>query len=125
MDKSESTLYELIGGAESIQKLVEAFYPKVVTHPLIGPLFPKDVGPVMEKQVLFLTQFMGGPALYSDKYGHPMMRARHLPFPITPEAAEAWLYCMQLALKELDLSDELQQIIIERLSGPAHHFINS
>lgn len=120
-----ATLYEAIGGAPVIREIVEKFYPKVQDHPLLAPLFPDDIMPVMEKQYLFLSQFLGGPALYSDEYGHPMMRARHLPFPITPERAEAWLSCMARALAETDIPEPLQQLVLERLSGPAHHFVNT
>lgn len=119
-----STIYDAVGGVEGIKRIVQAFYPKVQKHPLLGPLFPADIDPVMEKQTLFLSQFFGGPSLYSDLYGHPMMRARHLPFPITPERAEAWLGCMRAALAETDLPNELRELMLERLSGPAHHFIN-
>lgn len=120
-----NSLYEAIGGADTVSRLVQAFYPKVQADPSIGPLFPEDIVPVMEKQTLFLTQFFGGPPLYSDRYGHPMMRARHLPFPITPERAEAWLSCMKRALEEVDLDRQLQLAVLERLKGPAHHFVNT
>ncbi|MBR2567918.1 MAG: globin [Paenibacillus sp.] len=125
MERYHQTLYELLGGEDAIRRIVEAFYPKVQAHPLIGPLFPDNILPVMEKQRLFLTQFFGGPMLYSDQYGHPMMRARHLPFEITPERAEAWLSCMREALKEVNVSEELSAAVLARLSGPAHHFVNS
>lgn len=124
MKQSES-LYERLGGAETIQTLVQAFYPKVQNHPLLGPLFPEDIRPVMEKQEMFLTQFFGGPSLYSDSHGHPMMRARHMPFPITPERAEAWLSCMGEALEEIQVDAELREVVIQRLSGPAFHFVNT
>ncbi|MDF2720391.1 MAG: hemoglobin [Paenibacillus sp.] len=120
-----NSLYAAIGGAETIAKLVQAFYPKVQDHPLIGPLFPENILPVMEKQTLFLTQFFGGPPLYSNEYGHPMMRARHLPFPITNEKADAWLDCMRRALAEIGLEETLQRVVLERLKGPAYHFVNT
>lgn len=119
------TLYEAIGGAPVLRRIVEAFYPKVQAHPLLGPLFPEDITPVMEKQFMFLSQFLGGPSLYSDAYGHPMMRARHLPFPITRERADAWLDCMRRALEEVGLEPELRQVMLGRLSGPAYHFVNT
>ncbi|WP_373230296.1 globin [Cohnella sp.] len=122
---SYADLYEDIGGADAIRDIVTKFYPKVQAHPLLSPLFPKDIDPVMEKQYLFLTQFLGGPSLYSDQYGHPMMRARHLPFPITPERAEAWLACMSAALAETTIPKPLQELLLVRLSGPAHHFVNT
>lgn len=119
------SLYEAIGGEKTVRAAVESFYPKVQAHPLIGHLFPEDIEPVMEKQYQFLSQFFGGPSLYSDQYGHPMMRARHLPFPITPERAEAWLDCMRRALEEIGLESELREVVLHRLSGPAHHFVNT
>ncbi|MDO3680913.1 globin domain-containing protein [Paenibacillus ehimensis] len=121
----ELTFYETIGGEAAIRSIVEAFYPKVQAHRLLGPLFPEDITPVMEKQYLFLTQFFGGPPLYSAQFGHPMMRARHLPFPITPERADAWLGCMAEALEETGMDRELRLAVLERLKGPAYHFINS
>jgi hemoglobin len=125
MEPRPTTIYEAIGGDEAVRRLVEAFYPKVQRNALIGPLFPEDITPVMEKQHMFLSQFFGGPSLYSDQYGHPMMRARHMPFPITPERADAWLGCMTEALAEVGITGELQQIVIERLKAPAYHFINT
>lgn len=118
-------LYEYIGGAPVIRGIVDAFYPKVMEHPLLRPIFPDDIRPVMEKQYMFLTQFFGGPALYTEQYGHPMMRARHMPFPITPERAEAWLDCMRRALEEVVPSEEIRSVILERLKGPAHFFVNT
>ncbi len=123
-DVTES-LYDRMGGDQTIRRLVETFYPIVVQDKEIGPLFPEDITPVMEKQYMFLSQFFGGPPLYSEQYGHPMMRARHMPFEITQERAEAWLRCMSQALQQLNLEPILQHIILERLSGPAFHFVNS
>ncbi|GIP23996.1 globin [Paenibacillus sp. J22TS3] len=119
------SIYDNLGGEKTLRSLVEAFYPKVQAHPLLGPLFPEDIFPVMEKQFMFLSQFFGGPSLYSDQYGHPMMRARHMPFPITEERAEAWLSCMASALQEIGIEDPFRAFILQRLSGPAHHFINT
>ncbi len=118
-------LYEYMGGADTIRRIVEAFYPKVQAHPLLAPIFPEDITPVMEKQYLFLTQFFGGQPLYTAQHGHPMMRARHLPFPITKARADAWLSCMQEALEETIPSPELRTVVLERLKGSAYFFINT
>lgn len=123
--KQSDSIYDQLGGADTIKRLVEAFYPKVQDHPLLGPLFPEDITPVMEKQEMFLTQFLGGPSLYSDAHGHPMMRARHMPFPITPERAEAWLSCMKEALEQIQVEKSLKEIVLKRLTGPAFHFVNT
>lgn len=124
-DQPNLTAFDMMGGAETIRRMVEAFYPKVQEHPLLGPLFPEDITPVMEKQYLFLTQFFGGPPLFSEQYGHPMMRARHLPFEITPERAAAWLGCMEKALVEIGMERDVREFVLERLKGPAYHFVNT
>ncbi|MFW5438488.1 globin [Paenibacillus apiarius] len=125
MERYRQTIYEAIGGEATVRRIVEAFYPRVQADPLIGPLFPENIMPVMEKQFMFLTQFFGGPSLFSDEYGHPMMRARHMPFPITRERADAWLGCMREALTEIGLEPSLRDMVLERLSGPAYHFVNT
>lgn len=125
MERYNQTIYEAIGGEAAVRKMVEAFYPRVQAHPLLAPLFPEDIMPVMERQFMFLTQFFGGPSLYSDQFGHPMMRARHLPFPITRDRADAWLGCMREALHEIGMEPGLAAMVIDRLSGPAYHFINT
>ena len=124
MNKYNETLYDMIGGEQTVRRMVEAFYPRVQQEPLLAPLFPEDITPVLEKQFLFLTQFFGGPMLYTEQNGHPMMRARHLPFPITIERARAWLSCMDAALVDIGMPPELREMVMNRLSGPAHHFVN-
>lgn len=125
MERQAVTIFELLGQEAGIRRIVEAFYPRVQANPLLGPLFPEHILPVMDKQTMFLTQFFGGPPLYSDKHGHPMMRARHMPFPVTIERADAWLGCMREALDEAGVEPALRDAVIERLRGPAYHFVNS
>lgn len=117
-------MYEYIGGETTIRSIVDTFYPKVLAHPLLAPIFPEDMEPLIEKQYQFLTQFFGGPSLYTDIHGNPMMKARHAPFPITKSRAEAWLECMQKTLEEVVPSEEVRLIILDRLKGPANFFIN-
>ncbi|QWU15364.1 hemoglobin [Paenibacillus sophorae] len=120
----EKSIFENLGGAEKLRKLVEVFYSKVQAHPRLGPLFPADIAPVMDKQYRFLTQFFGGPQLYSELYGQPMMRARHMHVPITEERSEEWLGCMGEALEETGVEETLRSLILHRLAGPARHFVN-
>ncbi|WP_077213472.1 globin [Bacillus dakarensis] len=96
------TLYDEIG-EEKINKLVAAFYPRVYQDPVLSPLFEGDMAEIMRKQRMFLTQFLGGPPLYSQEFGQPAMRQRHLPFEITPKRAQAWLRCMKEAFEEVGL----------------------
>ncbi|MBO8172871.1 MAG: globin [Bacillaceae bacterium] len=120
----EGNPYQDIGGADTIRNLVEAFYPKVIQDPDLSPIFPEDIDPVKEKQYLFLTQFFGGPPLYSEKHGHPMLRARHMPFPITPRRAKAWLRCMSEAMDEIGLEGPVREYMFQRLTMTAYHMVN-
>lgn len=117
--------YELIGGEETIQKLVNAFYPKVYADPDLSPLFIGDMEEIKRKQKMFLTQFLGGPTLYSNEFGPPAMRARHLPFEITPTRAKAWLACMREAIDEIGLDGPMRKAFYERLEQVAAIMINT
>ncbi|MFN6945940.1 MAG: globin [Cytophagaceae bacterium] len=113
----ENTIYERLG-AENLQILVDNFYEHVFADPVIKDLFsktPKDV--IKEKQYLFLTQFLGGPDLYSEKFGHPRLRARHLPHPITEDSAVAWLKCMHNAISQLPVQEQLKEELYNDLKS--------
>jgi hemoglobin len=118
------TLYERLG-PENLQKLVNAFYDLVFADPEIKDLFKTDKELIKKKQFMFLTQFLGGPALYSDAYGHPQMRARHLPHPISEDKAMAWLKCMHAAIDTLEISDELKSELFDRFPPTAFFMVNS
>ncbi|MGO4889364.1 globin [Anaerobacillus sp. MEB173] len=124
MDNHSYTPFHEIGGAEVIDKLVTAFYDKVAKHPDLIPIFPDDLTETARKQKQFLTQFLGGPNLYSEEHGHPMLRARHMPFKITPKRAKAWLACMEEAMDEIELSGTIRQQVFNRLTFTAQHMIN-
>lgn len=119
------TIYEAIGGREAVFKLVDAFYARVGSHPDLIPIFPDDLTETARKQKQFLTQFFGGPALYTEEHGHPMLRARHLPFPITPTRRDAWLECMAAALEEANIEEPYHTAIFERLTMTANHMMNT
>ncbi len=108
------TPYERIGGEKAVRELCKTFYQIMCDTPeiqLIRAMHPEDMALSEEKLYLFLTGWMGGSPLYADKYGHPRLRARHLPFSIGIEERDQWLYCMAQALKTMDLD----QIFAEQL----------
>ncbi|OZU90616.1 globin [Virgibacillus indicus] len=118
------TMFEAIGGFEPIDRLVTAFYKRVGQHPKLIPIFPEDLTETARKQRLFLTQFFGGPKLYLEDRGQPMLRRRHLPFPITPERRDAWLECMAEALIEAEIEEPYRTAIFEKLTLTANHMMN-
>lgn len=111
-------------GKENIDLLVDRFYDLVFTNEQIAHLFKNDKEEIKGKQRLFLTQFLGGPQAYSEQYGHPQMRARHLPHPITETDAIAWLHCMSQAIASLELSDELKDELFARFPPTAMFMVN-
>lgn len=125
MEIKHGTIYEAIGGAETIDRLVSAFYKRVGKHPDLIPIFPEDLTETAYRQRLFLTQFFGGPRLYEQERGAPMMRRRHLPFPITPTRRDAWLACMEEALVEAEIEEPYRSVIFEKLTLTANHMMNT
>lgn len=121
----EGTPYEAIGGEATVARLVDAFYRRVARHPDLAPIFPKDLTETRHKQFAFLTQFFGGPPLYSQQYGPPKLRRRHPPFPITPKRVEAWLGCMAEAMDEAGIQGPVRDLLFARLTATAHHMANT
>lgn len=120
---SMQTLFEQLG-EENIRILVERFYDLVFAHPQISRLFKTDKEVIKEKQRLFLTQFLGGPGLYSQQYGHPQLRARHLPHPIENDDAVAWLECMNKAIHSLSIEERLKNELFKRFIPTAMFMVN-
>lgn len=115
--------YEAIG-EKKLRELIESFYAKVAVHPDLIPIFPDDLTETARKQIQFQTQYLGGPNLFTAEHGHPMMKARHNPFPITPTRAEAWLACMAEAMDEVGLEGPLRDVYYKRLVLTANHMVN-
>lgn len=112
-------------GAEKLKELIHAFYRRVDVHPLLRPLFPEDLTETIRKQIQFQTQYLGGPNIYTQEHGHPMLRARHMRFKITPDHAQAWMECMSEAMDEVGLDGPIREQYFQRLVLTAHHMINS
>lgn len=119
-----NTLYDRLG-PENLRKLVVSFYGRVFSSEKIAHLFKNDPETIIEKQFQFLSQFLGGPNLYSVNYGHPRMRMRHLPHEITQEAKEEWLKCMKSAIDQLDIDPRLKEELYACFPQVAQHMVNS
>ncbi|MGH8616464.1 MAG: group II truncated hemoglobin [Burkholderiales bacterium] len=114
--------YELLGGETAVHALVDRFYDLMDTVPEyhgIRTLHPPDLSGSREKLFLFLSGWLGGPGLYVEKYGHPMLRARHLPFSIGIAERDAWLACMLQALEDTGAPDGLRMGLLNAFSGTA------
>ncbi|WP_203567792.1 globin [Aestuariimicrobium ganziense] len=119
------TLYERVGGRATFERLVHLFYVGVAGDDLLRPMYPDDDLPGAEDRLrMFLEQYWGGPTDYSQTRGHPRLRMRHQPFPITPEARDRWLHHMLGALDQLDLETEADEAIRDHLVRAAHSLVN-
>jgi hemoglobin len=124
---NKSTFYELLGGTEQVRDLVETFYDIMDSDPRAAPiraLHQPDLTEAREKLFMFLTGWTGGPQLYIERYGHPMLRRRHLPFTIGGSERDQWMYCMIKAMQTLSIDENVMQKLAEQLYGVADFMRN-
>lgn len=108
--------YTQLGGHAVVVSLVDEFYRRMDLLPEargIRLLHPPQLEPVKEVLVRFLSEWMGGPQLYSDQRGHPRLRRRHLPFAIGPEQRDAWMLCMRGALDAVCTDATLKDSLLQ------------
>lgn len=121
------TFYEVIGGEEGVRRLVDRFYEIMDTEPRaagIRAMHQPDLSEAREKLFLFLSGWMGGPQLYVEKYGHPMLRARHLPFPVGESERDQWIYCMVRAMHDVGIEEKVMIQLGNALWGVADFMRN-
>jgi hemoglobin len=121
-----ATFFDAVGGHETFQRLISAFYARVPTDAVLRPLYPEeDLGPAAERLRMFLEQYWGGPHTYSEVRGHPRLRARHVPFRIDAAARDAWLANMRAALDEVALAPEADRVLWDYLTSAADMLVNA
>ena len=128
---SKATFFELLGGEEqgmvTLRHLVETFYDIMDSDPKAQPIramHPADLTSAREKLFMFLAGWTGGPQLYIERYGHPMLRKRHLPFAVDESARDQWMYCMIKAMHQLKMDETLMTKLAEQLYGVADFMRN-
>ena len=128
MTEQESpTLYERLGGEEGIHRLVDTFYQIMSDRPEaagIRALHPEDISSSNQKLFMYFSGWFGGPPLFTDAYGHPRLRARHLPFKIDVSERDQWLFCLAGTFKELALDSQLAQDLWDKIAPMADHMRN-
>lgn len=122
-----TTHYNRIGGAEKVRALVIRFYEIMDELPEsygIRHLHPENLQGSQDKLFKYLCGWMGGPALYVQEYGHPMLRRRHLPFSISESERDQWLLCMDSALHDEVENTVLRQELLAAFAKVADHMRN-
>lgn len=123
----EQTPYELLGGEAVLRRLVDRFYAIMESDPLAAPvraMHPADLSSSADKLFWFLSGWLGGPNLFIERFGHPRLRGRHMPFAIDAAARDQWLYCMFKAMDELPLEPALRQHLETALARTADFMRN-
>jgi hemoglobin len=106
------TLFEIIGGEARLRELVDRFYDLMDLEPRFADLramHPASLDGSRDKLFWFLCGWSGGPNHFIERFGHPRLRARHLPFSIASKERDDWLRCMAQAMHELDMPQALQE----------------
>ena len=121
------TLYEAIGGDAGVRRLTARFYELMDTLPEAAncrAIHPPSLTGSEEKLYEYLSGWLGGPPLYTDKRGHPMLRRRHFMAEIGPRERDEWLLCFNRALDETIESEGLRAVIREPVTRLAFHMQN-
>lgn len=127
----KSTFYELLGcnkaGIENIRLLVETFYDIMDSDPKaekLRAIHQPDLTEAREKLFMFLSGWTGGPQLYIERYGHPRLRARHMPFAIGEIERDQWMYCMISAMHKIGIEEPVVTKLATQLYGVADFMRN-
>lgn len=124
---AKDTPYELLGGEASVQALVSRFYDLMDADPAYGrirELHQPDLGSAREKLFLFLCGWLGGPPRYVEKYGAPMLRARHMPFSIGALERDQWMACMIRAMDDCQVEPALKDALVQAFTKTADFMRN-
>jgi len=123
----EGNLWREIGGRDTFERLVRAFYAGIATDEVLLPMYPEqpDLEGAIQRLTGFLEQYWGGPTTYSDERGHPRLRMRHLPFKVNPDARDRWLTHMRAALDSLALPPLQDATLWAYLDRAAHAMVNT
>jgi hemoglobin len=114
--------YGMIGGASKVEELVDRFYDLMDLEEVFADLramHSQDLTSSRDKLKLFLSGWLGGPDVYSPKHGHPMLRARHLPFQIGLKERNQWLACMYRAMEDCGIDGQIGAQLEESLFNTA------
>jgi hemoglobin len=122
-----NSLYDLMGGETGVRALVDRFYDLMESSAEakdIRALHAASLKGSRERLFLFLTGWSGGPPLYVQKFGHPRLRQRHMPFSIGERERDQWLWCMKKAIDESDFIPAVKEHLKSRFSEVADFMRN-
>jgi len=112
------TPYQRLGGDAAVRALIDCFYDLIDREPAYSDVrkLHVDLSRSRDKLYWFLSGWLGGPKLYVERFGHPRLRARHLPFAIGVTERDQWLACMTRAMSERRVEPELARELLQSLA---------
>ncbi len=122
-----TTTYEKIGGDAAVAGLCARFYELMDTVPQfkgIRAMHPADLTNSRDKLYMFLSGWLGGPDLFVEKFGHPRLRGRHMPFAIGVAERDQWVACMALAMEDVGLEEGVRAKLLENFFNTADFMRN-
>lgn len=116
------SVFESLGGEAGVRALVDRFYDQMALDERfagIRALHPANLDSSRDKLYWFLCGWLGGPQHYQERFGHPRLRARHLPFPIGVSERDQWMLCMADAMRDRGIEGPLFDRLLEAFQGTA------
>ena len=112
----QTTPSATIGGEPVLARLCDRFYGLMAETPRFAELralHPEDLQGSRDKLFMFLSGWLGGPDLFVQNFGHPRLRARHMPFAIGTRERDQWVACMLLAMEEVGIAEPMRERLLQ------------
>ncbi|MEQ1710207.1 MAG: group II truncated hemoglobin [Hyphomicrobium sp.] len=126
--QDQTSLYDTLGGAAVLRRMTRRMYQLMATLPAAAAaraVHPPDLSGSEEKFFEFMSGWLGGPPLFVEKHGPPMLRRRHFVAKIGPDEVAAWLLCFETAMAETVTDPLMQEALREPIRRLAHHMQNN
>ena len=124
---TEPTTYEEVGGDAGVARLCDRFYALLDSVPQVAELRALHPGALTgsrDKLYMFLSGWFGGPDLFVEKFGHPRLRARHMPFAIGTKERDQWVACMVLAMEQVGIEEGVRKKLLQNFFNTADFMRN-
>ncbi len=123
-----ATPFDWLGGEPAVERLVNRFYDLMDLEPGYRELRASHgttLDDARQKLFWFLCGWLGGPSHYEDRFGHPRLRQRHMPFAIGVQERDQWLACMDHAMRDVGAPPDLHQRLNQSFFQTADWMRNS
>ena len=117
----QQTTYDRIGGEPTVARLCDRFYGLMAE---LRAMHPQDLQGSRDKLFMFLSGWLGGPDLFVQNFGHPRLRARHMPFAIGTRERDQWVACMLLAMEEVGIEEGVRERLLQNFFNTADFMRN-